>query len=76
LEIFAHEGKRKACRNNITKGNRIEESIHHLGFDFFYRCGQATSTPTHYDDDFRVVEQRVQLLQGATPRVNDGEAQT
>jgi hypothetical protein len=31
--------------------------------------------PTHYDDDSHVVEQRIQLLQGAVLGVSNGEAQ-
>jgi hypothetical protein len=43
---------------------------------FFYRCDQATSTPTHCDKDSCVVEQRVQLLQEVTLGISNGEAQT
>jgi len=32
--------------------------------------------PAHYDDNSRIVEQKVQLLQGAVFGVNNGETQT
>jgi hypothetical protein len=31
--------------------------------------------PTHYDDDSCVVEWKIQSLQGAMPKVSNGEAQ-
>jgi hypothetical protein len=47
----------KLIKRTIEKEVEIEESICHLGLEFFfYMCDQATSMSTHYDNDFHVVE--------------------
>jgi hypothetical protein len=42
---------------------------------FLCRCDQVANTSTHCDNDHSIVKQGVQLLQGVTPRVNNGETQ-
>ncbi len=42
---------------------------------FLCKHYQVASASTKYEYDLHIVEQRIQLLQGATPGFNDGETQ-
>lgn len=55
--IYQHaKQSEKPVERTLEEEVGIEELIHHLGLDFFYRCNQATNMPTHCDDNSRAVE--------------------